>query len=146
MTGENMSEDLKRVGHLFKTKRNDMNLSLKEVENTTSIRENYLGAIEDGSIHQLVSGGYAIGFIKQYASFLGIDFDLIARESPLAFKVPKQKHEFDYGIGTLEVRGSLGGGVRWLPSLVWAGGSAVVLVLAWYLAKYLDLRCVYIHV
>ena len=137
MSGEYMSEDLKRVGHLFKTKRTDMSLSLKEVENTTSIRANYLEAIEDGSIHQFVSGVYAIGFIKQYASFLDIDFDLIARESPLAFRVPQEKHEFDYGIGTLEMRGSLGGGVRWLPSLLWAVASSVVLVIAWYLAKYL---------
>ena len=132
-----MSEDLKRVGHLFKTKRSDMSLSLKEVENTTSIRASYLEAIEDGSIHQFVSGVYAIGFIKQYAGFLGIDFDLIARESPLAFKIPKEKHEFDYGIGTLEMRGDVGGGVKWLPSLLWALAASVVLVLAWYLAKYL---------
>ena len=132
-----MSEDLKRVGHLFKTKRSDMNLSLKEVENTTSIRASYLEAIENGSIHQFVSGVYAIGFIKQYASFLEIDFDLIARESPAAFRVPGEQHEFDYGIGTLEMRGSLGGGVKWMPSLLWAVAASVVLVLAWYLAKYL---------
>lgn len=132
-----MSEDLKRVGHLFKTKRKDLNLSLKEVENATSIRTGYLEAIEEGSIHQFISSIYAIGFMKQYAGFLGLDFDGIVRELPHAFKLPQEKHEFDYGIGTLEVRGSLGGGVKWLPSFLWALGAAAILVVAWYLAKYL---------
>jgi cytoskeletal protein RodZ len=132
-----MSEDLKRVGHLFKNKRKDLNLTLKDVENSTSIRVGYLEAIEEGSIHQFISGIYAIGFMKQYASFLGIDFDGIVREIPHAFKLPQEKHEFDYGIGTLEVRGSLGGGVKWLPSFLWAVGVAGLLVVTWYLAKYL---------
>ena len=93
-----MSEDLKRVGHLFKNKRKDLNLTLKDVENSTSIRVGYLEAIEEGSIHQFISGIYAIGFMKQYASFLGIDFDGIVREIPHAFKLPQEKHEFDYGL------------------------------------------------
>lgn len=132
-----MSEDLKRVGQLFRTKRKDLNISLKEVENSISIRVGYLEAIEEGSIHQFISGVYAIGFMKQYAGFLGMDYDAIVRETPHAFKVPQEKHEFDYGIGTLEVRGTLGGGVKWLPSFLWALLSAGILGLAWYLAKYL---------
>ncbi len=132
-----MAEDLKRVGHLFKSKREELNISLKEAENSTSIRSGYLEAIEEGSIHDFIAGVYAVGFMKQYANFLGIDFESIAKESPHAFKVPQEKHEFDYGIGTLEVRGSMGGGVKWLPSLLWAGASSGILVIAWYLAKYL---------
>lgn len=133
-----MSEDLKRVGHLFRSKRSDLNLSLKEVENAISIRAGYIEAIEEGSIHQFIAGVYALGFMRQYANFLGIDFDSIVRESPHAFKLPQEKHEFDYGIGTLEVRGSLGGGVKWLPSLLWATAASVILIMAWYLAKYLN--------
>lgn len=132
-----MTEDFKMVGDLFKEKRENLNLSLKEVENSTSIRTSYLEAIEEGVIHQAISGIYAIGFMKQYANFLGMDFDSMVRDAPQAFRVSQEKHEFDYGIGTLEMRGSLGGGVRWLPSLLWAGGCTIILVLAWYLAKYL---------
>ena len=132
-----MNEDLKRVGHLFRTKRKDLNITLKEVENTTSIRQGYLEAIEEGSIHQFISSVYAIGFMKQYAGFLGIDYDSLVRETPHAFKVQQEKHDFDFGIGTLEVRGSLSGGVRWLPSFLWAVVSAGILGMAWYLAKYL---------
>ena|SRR5579872_6930630 len=132
-----MSEELKRVGTLLKARRKELNLSLKEVENSTSIRPSYLEAIEEGKVQQFVAGVYALGFIRQYSNFLGLDTEKIMREHPHAFKLPAEKHEFSYGIGTLEVRGSMGGGVKWFPSLLWASASAFVLVIAWYLAKYL---------
>ncbi|HUD01693.1 MAG TPA: helix-turn-helix domain-containing protein, partial [Rhabdochlamydiaceae bacterium] len=59
----------------------------------------------------------------------------LVRDNAVAFRMPGEKHEFTYGIGTLEVRGSQGGGVKWFPNLLWAGLSAVVLVIAWYVAK-----------
>jgi hypothetical protein len=134
-----MSEELKRIGGAFKAKRKDLNLSLKEVENSTSIRSTYLEAIEEGQIHEYISGVYALGFMKQYAQFLGFDIEGMIRENPTAFRMPMEKHEFSYGIGTLEVRGSVGGGVKWLPNLLWAGAAALVLIIAWYLAKFLGI-------
>ena len=132
-----MSEDLERIGAMFKARRKELNLGLKEIENSTSIRSGYLEAIEEGSIYQFISGVYALGFMKQYAGFLGLDMDLLLQENPQAFRVPQEKHEFAYGIGTLEVRGSMGGGVKWFPNLLWALASAVVLIIAWFIAKYL---------
>ncbi|MCI0382524.1 MAG: helix-turn-helix domain-containing protein [Chlamydiae bacterium] len=126
---------MKRIGDMFRAKRKELNLTLKEVENATSIRSSYLGAIEEGNISQFISGVYAQGFIKQYASFLGFDAEKILREYPSAFKMPSEKHEFSYGIGTLEVRGSLGGGIKWLPNLMWGGIATIILLLAWYFAK-----------
>lgn len=132
-------EENKRLGEFLRAKRKEMNLSLKEVENATSIRSSYIDAIEEGKIHQHISGIYAQGFMKQYVSFLGMDVEQLARENPAAFRAAGEKHDFAYGIGTLEVRGHMGGGVKWLPSLVWAGVSAMVLIAAWYLAKFLGL-------
>lgn len=132
-----MTEELKKVGNVFKTKRNELSLTLKEIENSTSIRSLYLEAIEEGCIDQYISGVYALGFMKQYAQFLGLDIDSMMRESPHLFRMPQEKHEFSYGIGTLEARGTVGGGVKWLPNLLWAGAAALVLVIAWYLAKFL---------
>ncbi|MBS0647855.1 MAG: helix-turn-helix domain-containing protein [Verrucomicrobia bacterium] len=134
-----MAEELKRLGETLRSKRKELNLSLKEVENATSIRSSYLEAIEDGSITHLIAGIYAQGFLKQYASFLGMEVDQLVRDNPMAFRMPGEKHEFAYGIGTLEVRGSQGGGVKWFPNLLWAGLSAVVLVIAWYVAKALGI-------
>jgi cytoskeletal protein RodZ len=132
-----MAEELKRLGDTLRSKRKELNLSLKEVENATSIRSSYLEAIEEGTITDHIAGIYAQGFLKQYASFLGMKVDELVRDNPIAFKMPGEKHEFAYGIGTLEVRGSQSGGVKWFPNLLWAGLSAVVLVIAWYVAKYL---------
>jgi cytoskeletal protein RodZ len=134
-----MSDERKDLGELLKEKRRELNLTLKEVENVTSIRTGYLEAIEEGRIDQFVSGIYAQGFMKQYASYLGFDVDDLVREHPHAFKTSAEKHEFSYGIGTLEMRGSMGGGVKWFPNLLWAGLAAALLVLAWYLARFLGL-------
>lgn len=134
-----MSEEMKDLGDLIKEKRRELNLSLKEVENATSIRAGYLEAIEEGRIDQFVSGVYAQGFMKQYASYLGFDVDHLVREYPTAFKIVAEKHEFSYGIGTLEMRGNMGGGVKWFPNLLWGGLAAALLVLAWYLARFLGL-------
>jgi cytoskeletal protein RodZ len=130
-----MSDELKEIGALFKARRKELHLSLKEIENATSIRSFYLEAIEDGEVSRCISSVYALGFIKQYGNFLGIDMEQMIAEYPFAFKLPSEKHEFSYGIGTLEMRGSMGGGVKWLPNLIWATIAAVVLVAAWYLAK-----------
>ena len=134
-----MNEELNHLGALFKQKRNERNLSLKEVENTTSIRSQYLEAIEEGEIDRYISGVYALGFIKQYGQFLEVDIDAMIEQNPQAFRMPIEKHEFSYGIGTLEARSSVSGGVKWLPNLLWAGAAALVLVLAWYLAKFLGI-------
>ena len=132
-----MNEELRGVGTMLRVKRKELNLSLKEVENSTSIRSNYLEAIEEGKINNFIAAVYANGFIRQYAIFLGLDAEAIVRDNPNAFKAPAEKHEFAYGIGTLEVRGSMGGGVKWLPNLMWASVAAVSLIVAYFLAKYL---------
>ncbi|HEY4831108.1 MAG TPA: helix-turn-helix domain-containing protein, partial [Waddliaceae bacterium] len=79
---------LKKIGQALKQKRKERNLSLKEVENATSIRIGYLQSIEEGELNKLISPIYAQGFIRQYASFLGIDGEAIIRENPEIF----QKH------------------------------------------------------
>ena len=115
-----------------------MNLSLKEVENMTSIRSNYLKAIEEGQVSQLISPVYAQGFVKQYALFLSLDAEKILQDNPQMFGVAS-KQEFSYGIGTLEVRATGNGGVKWLPNVMWIAGGGAVLFISWLLAKYLHL-------
>ncbi len=133
-----MTEDLKKVGGMFRGKREEMSLSLKEVENATSIRMMYLQAIEEGQVSQFLSPVYALGFIKQYATFLGMDGEKLLQENPEAFKMPMEKQEFSYGIGTLERRNSSPhGGARRMPNFLWGGVTLLVAVLAWYFAKFL---------
>lgn len=134
-----MKENLetKNFGDIFKVRRKELNLSLKEAENATSIRMSYLQSIEEGEVQKLISPVYAQGFVKQYAIFLGIDGEKIIKENPLVFnRVVHQ--EFSYGIGTLEVRGNPGAGIKWFPNSLWIFISAGVLAIAWFVAKYLE--------
>jgi cytoskeletal protein RodZ len=129
-----MDEQKKIIGDLFKTKRQDMNLSLKEIENATSIRILYLKAIEEGSIDKLLSQVYTIGFIKQYASFLGLDGEKILKDNPKAFLNNSEKQEFDFGIGTLEVRNTHNSKTK-VPNAVWVVVSVLVILGAWFFAR-----------
>ncbi|MCB1135812.1 MAG: helix-turn-helix domain-containing protein [Chlamydiia bacterium] len=129
---------MKEFGEAFRQKRHERNLSLKEVENATSIRMSYLQAIEEGDVSRLISPVYAQGFVKQYAIFLGLDADAIIRQHPEVFNRAENQH-FDYGIGTLEKRGAQGSGVNSLPNLVWVAVFVGVLVVAWGLAHYLEI-------
>lgn len=122
----------------LKLRRKELNISLKEVETATSIRMNYLQAIEDGDMSKLISPVYAQGFIKQYATFLGLDGDQLVREHLDMFSQAPQ-HDFAYGIGTLEMRGMPGTGAKWIPSVLWVGAFALLLAIAYYTAKYLDI-------
>ena len=132
-----MKTEMKEIGEIFKQRRKEINVSLKEVENATSIRINYLQSIEEGEVKNLISPIYAKGFLKQYAAFLGIDGDKIVEENPHLFnKAPQQ--EFSYGIGTLEMRGNPGGNIKWFPNAMWVLLSAAIVALAWFVAHYLE--------
>lgn len=130
--------DMKTIGETFKQRRKEMNISLKEAENATSIRMTYLQSIEEGDLSKLISPVYAQGFLKQYAGFLGIDGDKIVKENPEVFN-RSEAQEFSYGIGTLEVRGNPGAGVKWFPNAMWIIASVIVLFLGWYLARFFEL-------
>lgn len=130
--------EMKSIGETFKQRRKEMNISLKEAENATSIRTSYLQSIEEGDLTNLISPVYAQGFVRQYAGFLGLDGDKIVKDNPEAF-ARAEAQEFSYGIGTLEVRGNPGAGVKWFPNALWVLASVAVLLLAWYLARFFEL-------
>lgn len=132
-----MEEQMLELGEMFKQKRKEKNLTLKEAENATSIRVNYLQSIENGELNKLISPIYAEGFIKQYASYLGLDGDAIVKDNIELFRqaIPQ---EFAYGIGTLEVRENPGAKVKWLPNVFWIAGFLGFLLFAWWFAKYLE--------
>ena len=130
-----MAIEAKKIGEVFRIKREQKGLSLKEVESSTSIRTTYLQAIEEGGIEKFLSTVYMYGFMRQYAVFLGMDIEKLIKEYPDFFKIPKETHEFAYGIGTMESRHSMKRGNRILPKVLWVGAGGVVLLLAWWLAK-----------
>jgi cytoskeletal protein RodZ len=128
--------DLKVIGQSLRQKRQELNLSLKEVENATSVRIPYLQAIEEGEGDKLISKIYAQGFLKQYACFLGMDGEQILKDYPNLFHHPKTQ-EFSYGIGTLEMRENPGRHVKWFPNAIWLFAFLALFAFAWYLATFL---------
>jgi cytoskeletal protein RodZ len=127
---------MNHLGEILRGKREELKLSLKEVENTTSIRATYLQAIEEGRVGHFLSNAYALGFMRQYANFLGFDVEKLLKERPDLWRLPAEKQDFAYGIGTLEMRGSPHGGVRWVPNLLWGAGVVALLIGAYYFAKW----------
>lgn len=61
------------VGTILRQARNRRKVELSEVEAATRIRLRYLRAIEDEEWDVLPGGFYIRGFIRTYASFLGLD-------------------------------------------------------------------------
>jgi cytoskeletal protein RodZ len=70
-SSSNSSEIL--FGETLKGKRQKSNQSLSEVSNLLRIRHDYLKAIEKGNVDSIPGTTYAIGFIKSYSNYLGID-------------------------------------------------------------------------
>ena len=130
-----MSDEFKALGTYLKSQRLAKNLSLKEIENATSIRASYLENIEEGRTKELLSSIYALGFMKQYATYLEVDVEAIIKENPQAFKLPLEKHEFAYGIGTLEMRSPQSKASKGLPLGLIIGALPVVAALLWGIAK-----------
>ncbi|HAZ15573.1 MAG: hypothetical protein A2Y28_05290 [Chlamydiae bacterium GWC2_50_10] len=131
-----MNEDAVSLGALVKARRGELQLSLKEVQNSTSIRSMYLQAIEEGRVYEFISGVYALGFMRQYIQFLGLDAEELSKEYPLAFRIVKEKQEFAYGLGTLEPRGSAAEGKKFLPNALWILLSLGMVALAYFAARH----------
>lgn len=65
------------VGDLLRRARLHYGQSLQDIERTLRIRESQIDAIEKGDIEKLPGRVYAIGFVRSYAEYLGLDGDKI---------------------------------------------------------------------
>jgi hypothetical protein len=68
------------IGNVFREARNRRKIDLPEVEAATRIRVRYLRAIENEEWDVLPGGVYTRGFIRTYASFLGLDGERLAED------------------------------------------------------------------
>lgn len=62
---------MRKVSEILKEEREYKGYSLEYIEQKTKIKKEYLLAIEEGRYYDLPSESYALGFIKNYADFLG---------------------------------------------------------------------------
>lgn len=135
---ESSDHSLGELGRQLRETREERKLSLKEVENGTSIRMSYLQAIESGNLEGLIPAVYARGFIKQYGAFIGLDGEELLRGYGGALE-GETRQEFTYGIGTLEMRTLQRGGSGWMPNTLWLVAFGGLILLGWYSARLLDI-------
>src|SRR3990167_4348468 len=136
-----MVSEAKSLGEIFKERRVELNLSLKEVESATNIRAAHLEAIEEGLVDRFLSKVYMYGFMRQYAQFLELDIEKLSRDFPDAFTSRSSGiPEFSFGIGTLEMRKkAMPRRSRLMSYSALATALFGVGFLAWLFARYLQL-------
>ncbi|MCB2102175.1 MAG: helix-turn-helix domain-containing protein, partial [Rhodobacterales bacterium] len=67
------------VGHLLRVARERRREDLEDVAENLCIRWVHLNAIESGSYEDLPGKTYAVGFVRSYAEYLGLDADEVVR-------------------------------------------------------------------
>jgi cytoskeleton protein RodZ len=70
---------MSELGRLLREARTARELSLADVESVTRIRQKYIEALEIGDFASLPRGAVARGFLRTYATFLGLDTDEMLR-------------------------------------------------------------------
>lgn len=68
---------MKTAGSLLKEAREASNISLSDIAKKTRIREEYLAAIERDDYSQLPSGPFVRGFLRTFASEVGVNGDTV---------------------------------------------------------------------
>ena len=68
------------VGDILRRERERQKLSIKDIEQGTSIRALYIEAIENGDYDKLPGNVYTKGFIKNYGNFLKLNGEELSRQ------------------------------------------------------------------
>jgi len=92
---DNLGQGERQIGPLLEQKRTEKGLSLKDVEQATKIRTRYLEGLEREDFSMLPDYVYARGFLKTYATFLGLDGEMLSRELKER-RSPRRERQFNY--------------------------------------------------
>ena len=68
------------IGDILRKERERQKLTVRDVEQGTSIRSVYIEALENGDYDKLPGEVYAKGFVKNYAGFLNLDAETLSKE------------------------------------------------------------------
>jgi cytoskeleton protein RodZ len=95
---EAKESEFTRVGLLFKEARERRGMTVKQASQALHIRQLYISSIETGNLSALPGYAYKVGFIKTYASFLGLDPVQLLRDLGLYEETPPTYSSFTYSI------------------------------------------------
>jgi len=118
----------RRIGAILREARTKRGVDLAEVEAATRIRLKYLRAIESEDWEALPESVYTRGFIRTYASFLGLDGERLAEEHRRGAEGPASRPSPE--AVARRAKRAAGGGRRRLPAAPWIAVAAVLLVAA----------------
>jgi len=114
-----------KIGEALRRAREEKGITLREAEEATKIRLKYLDALEREEFTQLPGRVYAIGFLRNYARYLGLDWQELVEK--LKKQWPDEEEVKPTPSSTIQEKGPKKGFfTRWL-------GIFLVLVMLWAL-------------
>jgi cytoskeleton protein RodZ len=134
---ENTVQEAARVGEELREARNALGVSLEDAAAQLRINKRYLQALEEGRVKDLPGAAYAVGFVRSYATALGLDPDdavrrfrdvsgtAVTKSDELVFPEPVPRRGIPTGVlAALGLALAMGGYIAWYQ---WSGrGERVV--------------------
>ena len=134
---ENSPQEAARVGEELREARIALGVSVEDAATQLRINKRYLMALEEGRVKDLPGAAYAVGFVRSYATALGLDADdavrrfrdvsgtAVTKQGDLVFPEPVPRRGIPTGVlAALGLALAMGGYVAWYQ---WSGqGERVV--------------------
>jgi cytoskeleton protein RodZ len=134
---ENSPQEAARVGEELREARLALGISVEDAATQLRINKRYLMALEEGRVKDLPGAAYAVGFVRSYATALGLDADdavrrfrdmsgtAVTKSGELVFPEPVPSRGIPTGIlAAIGVAIALAGYIAWYQ---WSGrGERVV--------------------
>jgi len=134
---DNSPQEAARVGEELREARNALGVSLEDAAAQLRINKRYLQALEEGRVKDLPGAAYAVGFVRSYATALGLDPDeavrrfrdvsgtAVTKSGDLVFPEPVPRRGIPTGVlAALGLALAMGGYIAWYQ---WSGrGERVV--------------------
>jgi cytoskeleton protein RodZ len=134
---ENTVQEAARVGEELREARIALGVSIEDAATQLRINKRYLQALEEGRIKDLPGAAYAVGFVRSYATALGLDADdavrrfrdmsgtAVTKSGDLVFPEPVPQRGIPTGVlAALGLALAMGGYIAWYQ---WSGrGERVV--------------------
>ncbi|TDA69475.1 MAG: helix-turn-helix domain-containing protein [Clostridia bacterium] len=79
------------IGSKLQAARKEKGITLREVEEATKIRVKYLEALENEDLSALPGRVYAVGFLRAYASYLGLNSDELVKTLNEVYPFPEDE-------------------------------------------------------
>ena len=88
--------EIPEIGSVLRATRIQAGLELRDVATMLKIRYVFMVAIEEGRYHELPGTAYAVGFVRAYADYLGLDSEAVVQrfKEEVAGKVSRQNLYF----------------------------------------------------